>query len=401
MHEIFALKYIDIDLITALQVVLLGFIGGTLSGFIGSGGAFFMTPGMMNLGVEGVVAVASNITHKFGKAMVGSRKHGEAGNVDKKLAVFLLATAVAGIQLAVFINIHLFKGGGDGHGAGGSASANLYISLVFVTILSVVAVSMLKDALGSNGDSEAGPSRRISEFLSRLNLPPVIHFPVADTKVSLWVLMLVGIATGYLAGTIGVGGFIGVPAMIYIFGVPTAVAAGTELYLAMFMGAYGALSYAYQGLLDLRLTMLLYLGSLVGIHLGVYGVKVVNERYIRIVTSLIILLCVISRGIAIPVYLRQLDLISYASQWDAVLNAASKLFLFVSGSGGALVILYHVIKAYRRRMKIQKTLLVEQEPSPDRIAGGRGWVTMPAITDVVESMRPWRKNGQTLRNLDR
>jgi len=65
----------------------------------------------------------------------------------------------------------------------------------------------------------------------------------------------VGVATGYLAGTIGVGGFIGVPSMIYIFGVPTAVAAGTELYLAMFMGAYGAISYALQGFVDIRLTM--------------------------------------------------------------------------------------------------------------------------------------------------
>ena len=262
------------------QVVLLGFIGGTLSGFIGSGGAFFMTPGMMNLGVDGVISVASNITHKFGKAMVGSRSHGAAGNVDRRLAGFLLATAIAGIQLAVWINVHLFKGSGDSHGAGGSAGANLYISLVFVLILSVVAVSMLRDSIKSsaNGDDTSGPSRRISDFLSRLNLPPVIYFRVADVKVSVWVLMLVGVATGYLAGTIGVGGFIGVPAMIYIFGVPTAVAAGTELYLAMFMGAYGALSYAYQGMLDIRLTLLLYMGSLVGIHLGVYGVKVVTVR---------------------------------------------------------------------------------------------------------------------------
>ena len=68
--------FIPLDLFTALQVITLGFIGGVLSGFIGSGGAFFMTPGMMNLGVNGVVAVASNITHKFGKAMMGSKKHG-------------------------------------------------------------------------------------------------------------------------------------------------------------------------------------------------------------------------------------------------------------------------------------------------------------------------------------
>jgi len=363
MHELFAGNFIDISLASALQVVLLGFIGGILSGFIGSGGAFFMTPGMMNLGVDGVIAVASNITHKFGKALVGSRKHAAAGNVDKKLAAFMLGTALIGVQIAVWINSY-FKGGGDSHGADQGAGANLYISLVFAVILSAVAVSMLRDILKSkgNGEAGAGPSMKIAEYLSRLNLPPVIHFSVADTKVSLWVLMVVGVATGYLAGTIGVGGFIGVPAMIYVFGVPTAVATGTELFLAVFMGGYGALSYAYLGFVDLRLTMLLYLGSLVGIHLGVYGVKVVNEKYIRVVTSLIILLCVFSRVIAIPVYLRQLGYLNMDAGWDVYFNTTSKFFLFASGISGALVILMQVIRAYRQRRQIQKTLLVIRKP---------------------------------------
>ena len=134
MYELFAGNFIDINLASALQVVLLGFIGGILSGFIGSGGAFFMTPGMMNLGVDGVIAVASNITHKFGKALVGSRKHAAAGNVDKKLAAFMLGTALIGVQIAVWINSYLFKGGGDSHGADQGAGANLYISLVFAVI---------------------------------------------------------------------------------------------------------------------------------------------------------------------------------------------------------------------------------------------------------------------------
>ncbi len=364
MHNMFFLHYIDINLATALQVVLLGFIGGTLSGFIGSGGAFFMTPGMMNLGVNGVVAVASNITHKFGKAMVGSRKHGEAGNVDKKLAVFLLATAIFGIQLAVWINSLLFKGGA-GKGAAKGAGANLYISMVFAVILTFVSVSMLRDVIKSSREGEAGvgPSMKIAEFLNRLNLPPIIHFKVADVKVSLWIIFAVGIATGYLAGTIGVGGFIGVPAMIYIFGVPTTVAAGTELYLAMFMGAYGALSYAYQGFVDIRLTMLLYLGSLVGIYLGVYGVKVVNEMYIRLVTSIIILLCVFSRVIAIPMYVRQLGWVAMDPGWDRYFNLVSKFFLFASGIIGCLVILFHVIRAYRQRRGLRKTLQVVHEPA--------------------------------------
>jgi uncharacterized protein len=356
------LHFIDISLATAAQVVLLGFIGGILSGFIGSGGAFFMTPGMMNLGVEGGVAVAGNITHKFGKALIGSKKHAAAGNVDKKLAAFLLVTAVIGIQIAVSINSYLFKGDGDAHGAAKGAGANLYISLVFALILSVVAISMLIDVVKSrrNGSSEGGPSMKIADYLSRLNLPPVIHFQVADTNVSLWVLMAVGIATGYLAGTIGVGGFIGVPAMIYVFGVPTSVATGTELFLAVFMGAYGVLSYAYQGFVDIRLTMLLYLGSLVGIHLGVFGVKVVKEKYIRMVTSLIILLCVISRVIVMPVYLRQLEFIHYDKNFDIYFNTISKVFLFASGITGAAVILLQVFKAYRQRRRIQKTLLVKK-----------------------------------------
>jgi len=372
MHELFANNFIDINLATALQVVLLGFIGGILSGFIGSGGAFFMTPGMMNLGVDGVIAVASNITHKFGKAMVGSRKHAAAGNVDKKLSIFMLGTAIVGIQIAVAINSYLFKGAGDGHGAAKGAGANLYISLVFAIILSSVAISMLRDVLKArgNGETDGGPSLKIAEYLSRLNIPPVINFEVADTKVSLWVLMIVGIATGYLAGTIGVGGFIGVPAMIYVFGVPTAVATGTELFLALFMGAFGALSYAYQGFVDLRLTLLLYLGSLIGIHLGVYGVKVVKEKYIRVVTSLIILLCVFSRVIAIPVYLRELSVIDFDSGWDRYFNLGSKFFLFASGISGALVILTKVAQAYLQRRKIQKTLLVHknvENPHPASI----------------------------------
>jgi uncharacterized protein len=348
--------FVRIDFWSAVQVVVLGIVGGVLSGFIGSGGAFFMTPGMMNLGVPGVVAVGSNITHKFGKAMIGSRKHSELGNVDKRLGAFLIFTSFIGIRIAVWINSALFEGGGDGHGSGGSAAADLYISLVFVCILSLVAVSMLRDALRGRGKDDAGPSMRIANFISRLHLPPYVHFRTADVRVSLWVLMIVGLATGYLAGTIGVGGFIGVPAMIYVFGMPTAVAAGTELYLAMFMGGWGALNYAFQGFVDIRLTMLLYLGSLIGIYVGVYGTKVVKEILIRVVTGVVILLCVISRAVAMPAYLRQLGWIQMDPAWDNYFNLASKVMLFAAGLSGCGLILFHVVRSYRQRLRMQHRL---------------------------------------------
>jgi len=346
---------------TMLQVVLLGFIGGTLSGFIGSGGAFFMTPGMMNLGVPGVIAVGSNMTHKFGKALVGSRRHSEMGNVDKKMAVFMLITAAIGIRFAVWLNSEMIAGHTAGNAAHKEAATNLYISAVFVSVLAIVALSMVRDIIRSAKDESTGPSRRISDYLSRLKLFPVLHFPTADVNVSLWVVLAVGLVTGYLAGTIGVGGFAGVPAMIYIFGMPSAVAAGTELYLAVFMGGWGALNYVFEGKVDIRLTMLLYLGSLIGVHIGAYGTKVVKEVMIRLVTSMIILLSVISRAIAVPTYLRQLGWVKLNPALDLYFNGTSKAMLFVSGISGTGVILIQVVKAYVRRRRMYATIVAEPE----------------------------------------
>jgi uncharacterized membrane protein YfcA len=348
--------FISLSTLDCIQVIMLGLIGGILSGFIGSGGAFFMTPGMMNLGVQGVIAVGTNITHKFGKAMVGSKSHGELGHVDKKLGILMLFTALIGIKAAVWINSYLFDVGGDQADKG--AAANLYISLVFIFFLSIVAISILWDTLKGRRTENIGPSKKIASYLADLRLFPMIHFPVADVSVSLWIILIVGFITGFLAGTIGVGGFIGVPAMIYIFGVPTAVAAGTELFLAMFMGAFGALNYAFAGFVDIRLVVLLYLGSLVGIFIGVYGTKTVNETLIRLVTGLIIILCVISRAIAVPIYLTQLKLIDYVDiSYLPVLNNVSKSFLYVSGISGASVILFLVIRAYLRKRHVYATII--------------------------------------------
>lgn len=348
--------FITLSTFDCIQVVMLGFIGGILSGFIGSGGAFFMTPGMMNLGVEGVIAVGSNITHKFGKAMVGSKSHGELGHVDKKLGILMLITALAGIRAAVWINSYLFDMGGEQADKG--AAANLYISLIFIVFLLVVAISILWDSLKGREIGNIGPSKKIASYLADLKLFPMIHFPVADVSVSLWIILIVGFITGFLAGTIGVGGFIGVPAMIYVFGVPTAVAAGTELFLAMFMGAFGAINYAFEGFVDIRLVVLLYLGSLLGIFIGVYGTKTVKETVIRLVTGLIILLCVISRGIAVPIYLAQLKLMdSIDASTLPVLNSISKAFLYISGLSGAAVIIFFVIRAYLRKRHVYATII--------------------------------------------
>ncbi len=355
MPQYLVSSFVELTWITAVQVIFLGFIGGTLSGFIGSGGAFFMTPGMMNLGVPGPIAVASNITHKFGKALVGSKKHRELGNVDNRLTFFMLSTSVIGVQIAVWIMKVMFSGGSGDKSASGAA-ADLYISLVFVIFLAFISTSMLLDILRSPRKKEGGPSTKIVSYLNRFSIPPIIRFEAADVSCSLWIVLISGLATGYMAGTIGVGGFVGVPVMIYVIGVPSVVAAGTELYLAVFNGAWGALNYTFQGLVDIRLVLLLYAGSLIGIYIGAYGTKVVREVFIRLVTAVIIGLCVISRAITIPVYLQQLGYLNMDPAYNTTLNMASKIILYASGICGGGLILLFVARAYIKRRRVEASL---------------------------------------------
>ncbi|HBH61572.1 MAG TPA: sulfite exporter TauE/SafE family protein [Nitrospiraceae bacterium] len=329
---------------TMLGVILLGFLGGTISGFIGSGGAFLMTPGMMNLGIPGVMAVSANITHKFGKAMMGSKKHGELGNVDRKLGIYLLATAAVGINGAVWVNGYFFE-------KLGKAGSGLYVSAFFVIVLSIVGASLFKDAMRSAKEPGAGPSDKLLKLSKKFQIKPLVQFKVAKVEVSLVVLLVVGLATGYMAGTIGVGGFIGVPAMIYVFGVPTVVAAGTELFLAMFMGAWGAFNYGLQGYVDLRLTLLLYAGSLMGIYFGAVGTKLVKELYIRMVTAILILLCVVSRALAIPGYCKNLNLIDISKENIEMLEMGSKFFLFGSGIVATFLVLFWTFSAKAKEKK--------------------------------------------------
>ncbi|MBF0564362.1 MAG: sulfite exporter TauE/SafE family protein [Nitrospirae bacterium] len=332
-----------------LGMVLLGFIGGTISGFIGSGGAFLMTPGMMNLGIPGVIAVSSNIAHKFGKAMMGSKKHGELGNVDKKMGFYLLVTAAIGINAAVYVNKFFFeKMGKDG--------SDLYVSAFFIIMLSIIGTFMLKDALRSKRQPGTGPTDKLLKLSKKFQFKPMIHFKVANVDISLSAILIVGFGIGYMAGTIGVGGFIGVPAMIYLFGVPTVIAAGTELFLAMFTGAWGTFNYALHGYVDLRLVLLLYLGSLPGLYFGAVATKVVKELYIRMVTAILILLCVISRILAVPGNCKNLNMIDISKENIAMLETGSRIFLFGSGLVATFLIIYWTFSAKAKENKAAAAL---------------------------------------------
>ncbi|HSA79074.1 MAG TPA: sulfite exporter TauE/SafE family protein, partial [Nitrospirota bacterium] len=128
-----------------------------------------------------------------------------------------------------------------------------------------------------------------------------------------------GFATGMLAATIAVGGFIGVPAMIYVLGAPSLMASATELVIAFVMGVGGSLKYALHGLVDIRLAMIILGGSLFGIQLGAIGTTYVKPFMIKMVMGVIMVTVLFSRGLMVPVYLAQLGLIEKLSDGTVTL----------------------------------------------------------------------------------
>lgn len=332
-----AASFIEITPLVVIALITLGLFGGLLSGFIGSGGAFVLTPGMMNLGVDGAVAVASNMAHKFPKAIVGAWKRRKLGHVDIKLGLIMAISAIVGVQVGIQIQRMIID-------AWGKAGSNLYISVVFVIVLFTVGTYVLMDgrktAKGVSGDTVPALAKKVK----KITIPPMIFFKQANSKVSVWVSVPLGFATGVLAATIAVGGFIGVPSMMYVIGAPAFVASGTELIIAFVMGLTGAFTWALGGYVDLRLTALILAGSLVGVQIGAIGTSYVKEHMIKIVTGTVMILAGASRIIVIPTYLDDLDIMTLSDGVTVILNSGSLVMLYTTLVGSGLLIIGAMVK---------------------------------------------------------
>jgi len=335
-----AVQFIDLNWISVSFLFIMGFIGGLVSGFIGSGGAFVLTPGMMSLGVPGTVAVASNMCHKFPKAMIGAFKRFKYGQVDIKLGLVMAASAGVGVQAGIKLQNMILN-------RWGQVGSDLYVSVSFVVILIVVGGYVFYDALKTSNSSGAEKISLIAKKLQAINLPPMIHFKQANVRISLWFTIPVGFATGMLAATIAVGGFVGVPGMIYIMGVSSLIASATELVIAFVMGLGGSINWAMHGMVDIRLTLIILAGSLLGVQLGAIGTTYVREHVIKIVMGTIMLIVAVSRGLAIPKYLNQLHLISIGESSLKLMGQISFITMCIALAVGAFIILGSMWKARR------------------------------------------------------
>jgi hypothetical protein len=148
-----------------------------------------------------------------------------------------------------------------------------------------------------------------------------------------------------LAATIAVGGFIGVPGLMYIIGATSIVASATELVIAFVMGLGGTLIWAYYGMVDIRLVMIILAGSLFGVQLGAIGTTYVKDYMIKYVMATIMLIVAVSRFFAIPKYLNQLHLISLADNLENIMTKLSFAIMCFALLVGASIILASLFKA--------------------------------------------------------
>jgi len=342
--EAAAITFFELEALDVFALLVIGFIGGLVSGFIGSGGAFVLTPAMMSLGVPGVVAVASNMCHKFPKAMVGAYKRYKYGHVDVKLGLWMAASASIGVWIGAGIQ-HDIKA------AYGEAGSNLYVSAAFVIVLTVVGAFVLRDAWkiyrAGNTHLDDKPSR-LARWVQSVEIPgTMVHFRTSGTRVSALFTVPLGFATGMLAATIAVGGFIGVPGMMYVIGAPALVASATELVIAFAMGLGGSIKYALHGQVDIRLTLILLAGSLFGVQLGAIGTTFVRPYVIKVVMAAIMLIVAASRGLMIPVYLTQLGEADLSQAVMAALGSVSFALLVLALCTGGIIILAAMLKGHR------------------------------------------------------
>ncbi len=322
-------KFIDLNAMAITFLFLVGFIGGLVSGFIGSGGAFVLTPGMMSLGVPGTVAVASNMCHKFPKALVGAIKRFRYGQVDVKMGLIMAASAGIGVQIGIKIQQIILA-------MWGAAGSDLYVSMSFVLVLVLVGGYVMKDAIKCARCGGEEETTALAKRLQKIELWPMINFPRSGLRISLWFTLPVGFATGMLAATIAVGGFVGVPGMIYVIGVPGLMASATELVIAFAMGLGGSINWAMHGMVDIRLVLIILGGSLLGVQLGAIGTTYVKPHMIKMVMATIMLIVAVSRGLAMPTYLEKLGLMNVGPETLDLLNKvsfASMCLALLVGSG--------------------------------------------------------------------
>ncbi|MBA7500591.1 hypothetical protein ES704_03351 [subsurface metagenome] len=280
-------------MINCIGFIGTGFIIGILSGLFGVGGGFLLVP-LLNIvfSVPYNIAIGSSLLQMVGTSTASSLKHRSYGNIDYKLAGFIVMGSVVGVELGARVLMYLKNLGTITINASTISIMDFWINIIYIILLSLVGASMFLESKKAKKRAPRGGvvDSVFSQKIQSIKIPPIISFPTSKIEnISLWNLIFLGFGVGVLSGLLGVGGgFIMSPALIYLIGVPTSVAIGTDLFQIIFVSGYGAITHLLKGNIDFRLVGCILTGSLVGSQLGAILNKKLRGAHIRYYFSLLI-----------------------------------------------------------------------------------------------------------------
>ncbi len=293
-----------------------GLAAGLITGCIGAGGGFIITPALMAAGVKGILAVGTDLFHIFAKAIMGTTVHKKLGNVSVSLAVAFLVGSAGGTFIGGAINKGLYNKD--------PLLSEAFISTVYAILLGFLGfyalIDYIKSSRGgdSGGDAHGGPAGgtpAMATKLQNLNLPPMISFDEdfvpGGKKISGVIIALGGVIVGIMAAIMGVGGgFITFPMFVYIFGVSSMTTVGTDILQIIFTAGLAAIGqYAIYGYVFYTLAMGMLIGSLLGIQVGALTTKVVKGIHIRGFYAVSILAGFVNRVATLPKKFTELEVV--------------------------------------------------------------------------------------------
>ena len=267
--------------VNAFLLLGLGGIVGVLSGMFGVGGGFLMTPLLFFIGIPPAVAVATEANQIVASSFSGVLAHLKRKTVDLKMGTVLLIGGLIGAALGVVVFNYLKALG----------QVDLLVKLCYVVFLGVIGSLMFFESLNAIRNTKSGkaPTRKKHTWIH--GLPFKMRFRVSGLYISVIPPVIVGVVVGILAAIMGVGGgFIMVPAMIYLLGMPTKVVVGTSLFQIIFVTGFTTLLHATTNYtVDIMLAVLLLIGGVIGAQIGTrIGVKLKAEQ-LRILLAIMVL----------------------------------------------------------------------------------------------------------------
>ncbi|MCD6214122.1 MAG: sulfite exporter TauE/SafE family protein [Candidatus Desulfofervidus sp.] len=320
----------------------IGLMAGLITGCIGAGGGFVITPALMSAGVKGIMAVGTDMFHIFAKAIMGTVVHKKLGNVSIKLAVAFVVGSFLGVNVGAAINKAIYTKS--------PVMSDAFISFVYVVLLGFLGFYALTDFLklrraaasgvevSTHGGGEGKKAKAATELATTLQsvpLPPRISFDkeIVPGGRKIWAGFVAGCGfiVGVVAAIMGVGGgFLTFPMFVYILGVSSFTTVGTDIFQIIFTAGYASVfKYAIYGFVFYSLAMGLLIGSLLGIQIGALTTKVVPGLYIRGFYALAIIAGFFNRFLALPGKLTGIGVMHVSKATSNALNMIGVIGFFV------------------------------------------------------------------------